>query len=63
MKTSDTLIAPVRGMTVSEPDSGYAQWVTRIAMVDERALAAFYDATVSRVYGFGLRTFAHSNLT
>lgn len=55
MKTSDTLTAPVRGTTVPEPDFEYAQWLARIATGDEQALGAFYDATVSRVYGLALR--------
>ncbi|MGH8580828.1 MAG: RNA polymerase sigma factor [Gammaproteobacteria bacterium] len=42
------------------PDAGslnaqYSGWVAAIAAGDESALGAFYDATLSRVYGLALR--------
>ena len=36
-------------------DEQLAAWLARVAQRDERALAALYDATLSRVYGLVLR--------
>ncbi len=36
-------------------DAALRQWAAAIAARDEQALGAFYDATVSRVYGMALR--------
>lgn len=39
----------------NEQETLLAAWLEKIAAKDENALAAFYDATVSRVYGLALR--------
>lgn len=42
-------------MAPSQDDERLAAWIDRIVDHDERALAALYDATLSRVYGLVLR--------
>ena len=53
MKTSDSLLAPHRG--VPAPEVEHEHLLSAIAKGDEQALGAFYDVTVSRVYGLALR--------
>ena len=55
MKTSDSLLAPPRGELALDPEVEHARLLAAIAKGDEQALGAFYDATVSRVYGLALR--------
>lgn len=55
MKTSDSLALPQRGVTAPEPEIEHCRLLAAIARKDEQALAALYDATVGRVYGFALR--------
>lgn len=43
------------GLAAPVDDAVLAGWMVRIADRDERALADFYDATLSRVYGLVLR--------
>lgn len=50
MKTADVLSHPIQ-----EPQGDLMGWVAAIAKGDEQALGAFYDATVSRVFGLALR--------
>ena len=55
MKTSDSLLAPSRGQLAPEPELEHGRLLVAVANGDEQALGAFYDATVSRVYGLALR--------
>ena len=55
MKTSDSLLAPPRGKLAPEPELEHGRLLVAVANGDEQALGAFYDATVSRVYGLALR--------
>lgn len=53
-------IAPNCGNAVDDlsPDAveaSYSDWLSAMVQQDETALAAFYDATLSRVYGVALR--------
>ncbi|MFT3953250.1 MAG: sigma-70 family RNA polymerase sigma factor [Piscinibacter sp.] len=43
------------GSTLDASEARLCEWVERIVDHDERALAALYDATLSRVYGLVLR--------
>lgn len=43
-------------------DADIAAWIARIVDHDERALAALYDATLSRVYGVVLRVVRRASL-
>jgi RNA polymerase sigma factor (sigma-70 family) len=53
MKTSDSLLTLHQG--VPEPEVEHGRLLSAIAKGDEPALGAFYDVTVSRVYGLALR--------
>jgi RNA polymerase sigma factor (sigma-70 family) len=55
MKTSDSLALPLRSVSAPEPEIEHGRLLAGIANGDEQALGAFYDATVSRVYGLALR--------
>lgn len=50
-------VAPwsVRAAAPTSDDLALAAWIDRVVDHDERALAALYDATWSRVYGLALR--------
>ena len=47
--------APRRSRCSAADDAQLAQWLAQIVERDERALAALYDHTLSRVYGLVLR--------
>lgn len=53
----------MNGSTLGGPDDSLnarcADWIIAMAQRDEAALAAFYDATLSRVYGVALRITRH----
>jgi RNA polymerase sigma factor (sigma-70 family) len=55
MKTSDSLVAPDLETATADPQIEHERWLSAIAKGDEQSLGAFYDATVSRVYGLALR--------
>lgn len=48
--------------TPAVSDADIAGWIDRIVLHDERALAALYDATLSRVYGVVLRVVRRASL-
>ena len=50
MKTADALSDHIH-----EPQGDLTGWIISIVNGDEKALGAFYDATVSRVFGLALR--------
>lgn len=61
-ETDDTATEPAAqriagrgGMAIEWSDEQLCAWVDRVVDHDERALAALYDATLSRVYGLVLR--------
>ena len=54
MKSADVLPTP-RPDPVQESQNLLAELIAAIAKGDEQALGAFYDATVSRVFGLALR--------
>lgn len=49
-------------LVAAASDADIAGWIARIVDHDERALAALYDATLSRVYGVVLRVVRRSSL-
>lgn len=54
----DTALAPAQARSGTAPavdEACLAQWIDRIVARDEAALAALYDATLSRTYGLVLR--------
>ncbi len=51
----DATATPLPRAAPTAADAQLQAWLSRIAEHDERALAALYDATVSRVYGLVLR--------
>ena len=53
--TVDAWPAPRRSRCSAADDAQLAQWLAQIVERDERALAALYDHTLSRVYGLVLR--------
>ena len=55
MKISDSLAVLRPGIPAPDPQIEHRHWLTAIAKGDERSLGAFYQATVSRVYGLALR--------
>ena len=59
MKTSDTLVAPHRAAPTPEYEAQHVRLLAAMAKGEEQALGAFYDATVSRVYGIALRIVRH----
>lgn len=44
-------LRPARGSMASATDTQLAEWIEAVVDQDERALAALYDATFSRVFG------------
>ncbi|MBX3626501.1 MAG: sigma-70 family RNA polymerase sigma factor [Rhizobacter sp.] len=61
--TPDEAEPPVaRGCATPVTDDEIAGWIGRIVTHDERALAALYDATLSRVYGVVLRVVRRASL-
>ena len=50
------------GCAVAASDADIAGWIGRIVLHDERALAALYDATLSRVYAVVLRVVRRASL-
>lgn len=53
--TNDSSICMERPLIFDAQEASLIAWLEKIAAKDESALAAFYDATVNRVYGLALR--------